>query len=226
MWDVSLRSHCSSSGRVPPTRLRSFRRQRGRGGRSVPTVGRATLAIEWPPALFSLSMSPATLLARLKGRRWGPWGRAPGTFPARQRTMRDVIAWSNYLLTEKTKPYLGGWPCSPDVARSARSLGRPASSPLVAKADRRSVPSRRPSRTGSTGLSALVESGLLEVVETESPTVTALLAGEVDGAPGQPVGSEGGFSFSATPFRGGGGSRRGDLLPSAGNGPGLSSTAE
>ena len=139
------------------------------------------LAIELAAARLAV-MSPATLLARLRAT-LGALGEGPRDLPARQRTMRDVIAWSYDLLTEENKALFRrlavfAGRCTLGAARAACKL-------TAGSEGRQAIGTEPPSvQDLLDGLSALVESGLLEVVETESPTVTALLAGEVDGAPG------------------------------------------
>ena len=160
----------------PATRLRPFRRQRGGGGRPVPAAGRATARhrVGRRPAARH---EPGGPLGPPEGVAGGV-GRGPRDVPARQRTMRDVIAWSYDLLTEENKALFRrlavfAGRCTLAAARAACALG-PGSESTEA------IGTAAPSVLDLLdGLSALVESQLLEVVETEGPAGAGLLAGEL-----------------------------------------------
>ncbi len=139
------------------------------------------LAIELAAARLSV-MSPAALLARL-GASLGVLGEGPRDLPARQRTMRDVIAWSYGLLADDNKALFRrlavfAGRCTLDAVTAVCGLGPGHEGPKASGTGTSSFPDVLD------GLSALVESELLEVVEREGPPVATVLSGELSLAPG------------------------------------------
>ena len=127
-------------------------------------------------------LPPGGLLGAAWGDRWGRWARARD-LPARQRTLRDVIAWSYDLLAEENKALFRrlavfAGRCTLAAASAVCALG-PGDDGTGALAP---VPPSSPDLLD--GLSALVESQLLEVVETGGLAGAGLLAGELGRAPG------------------------------------------
>jgi predicted ATPase/transcriptional regulator with XRE-family HTH domain len=139
------------------------------------------LAIELAAARLPV-LSPAALLARLQAS-LGALGEGPRDAPARQRTMRDVIAWSYDLLTEENKALFRrlavfAGRCTLTAASAACAPGpRTDFSEAI-------VTSPLPFPDLLNGLSALVESQLLEVVETDGPAGADIPGGELGAAPG------------------------------------------
>ncbi len=138
------------------------------------------LAIELAAARLPV-MTPAALLARLKAS-LGALGEGPRDVPARQRTMRDVIAWSYGLLSEEDQALFRrlavfAGRCTLAAATEVCELG-------PSGRDAQATSTAPPSFPGLlTQLSALVEAQLLEVAETGGPGAGPL-AGELDGRPG------------------------------------------
>jgi predicted ATPase len=133
------------------------------------------LAIEMAAARLPV-MSPAVLLARL-GASLGALGEGSSDLPARQRTMRDVIAWSYGLLADEHKALFRrlavfSGRCTLAAASAVCALGPGGESAMAVGTG----PSSSPDLLD--GLSALVECQLLEVVETEDPAGAGLPAAE------------------------------------------------
>ena len=125
------------------------------------------LAIELAAARLTV-MSPAALLARLPAS-LGVLGEGHRDLPARQRTMRDVIGWSYGLLTEENKALFRrlavfAGRCTLRAASAVCGLGTGSEGAEAIGTGPTSLPDLLD------GLSALVESELLEVLETESPS--------------------------------------------------------
>ena len=96
--------------------------------------------------------------------------------------MRDVIGWSYGLLSEENKALFRrlavfAGRCTLGAASAVCGLGPGSEGTLAIGTGPPSFPDLLD------GLSALVESGLLEVVETEGPAVTALLPRELGRSP-------------------------------------------
>jgi predicted ATPase/transcriptional regulator with XRE-family HTH domain len=124
------------------------------------------LAIELAAARLAV-MSPAALLARLGGS-LGALGEGPRDGPHRQRTMRDVIAWSYDLLSEENKALFRRLAVFAGRCTLAAASAVCAPGPGVA-VDETTVAGPPLGPDLLDGLSALVESQLLEVVETGRP---------------------------------------------------------
>jgi predicted ATPase/DNA-binding XRE family transcriptional regulator len=126
------------------------------------------LAIELAAARLPV-MSPAALLSRLRAS-LEALGEGPRDLPARQRTMRDVIAWSYGLLAEEDKALFRrlavfAGRCTLAAANAVCGRG-PAGEYAEAIG---TAPRSSPDLLD--GLSALVESQLLEVVEPGDPAI-------------------------------------------------------
>ncbi len=137
------------------------------------------LAIELAAARLPV-MSPAALLTRLEAS-LGALGEGPRDVPARHRTMRDVIAWSYGLLAEEHKVLFRrlavfAGRCTLAAASEVCALEGGAGAKTVGSASQSS-----PDLLD--GLSALVESQLLEVMDTGGPVGAGFLGGEQGPAP-------------------------------------------
>ncbi len=145
------------------------------------------LAIELAAA--RLQVLPPAALRALLGQSLGVLGEGPRDLPARQRTLRDVIAWSYGLLAEENKAlfrrlavFAGRCTLAAASAVCGLGLGDEGTGALGP------VPPSSPDLLD--GLSALVESQLLEVVETGGPGGAGLLPGALGRAPGALCGEE------------------------------------
>ena len=161
--------------------------------------------------------APAVLLARLR-LSLGVLGEGPRDLPARQRTLRDVIAWSYDLLAEENKALFRrlaafSGRCTLAAASAVCGLGLGGEGARALGTGPSSFPDLLD------GLIALVDSQLLEVVETVGPAGAGLLAGQLGRrrtaclarrTPHLPA-----RAFTSPPL--GGPGRH--LLPSAGDGP-------
>ena len=201
------------AGTFPAPRLRLVRGQRGGGGRPVRPPGRAPTGDRdgRRPAAHNEPGGPLGPPAGVTG----GVGRGPRDLPARQRTMRDVIAWSYDLLAEEDKALFRrlavfAGRCTLTAASAVCALGPDGESAEA-------VGTGHPLSTDLVErLSALVEAQLLEVVETGGAAGAGFPAGELG-----PAGDEVTWP-PAGPCQGPGlGGRGGNLFPSAGDGPGL-----
>ena len=150
------------------------------------------LAIELAAARLP-ALPPAALLARLR-LSLGVLGEGPRDLPARQRTLRDVIAWSYDLLAEENKALFRrlaafSGRCTLAAASAVCGLGLGGEGARALGTGPSSFPDLLD------GLIALVESQLLEVVETVGPAGAGLLADQLGQAPDGLFGEEDGLTF-------------------------------
>jgi predicted ATPase/transcriptional regulator with XRE-family HTH domain len=143
------------------------------------------LAIELAAARLP-ALPPAALLARLR-LSLGVLGEGPRDLPARQRTLRDVIAWSYSLLTGENQALFRrlavfAGRCTLAAAIAVCGIGDGEERAKALGSASASFPDLLE------GLSALVESHLLEVVETTAAADAARSAGGFGRAPDRPSG--------------------------------------
>ncbi len=124
------------------------------------------LAIEMAAARLP-ALPPAALLAHLR-LSLGALGVGPRDLPARQRTLRNVIAWSYGLLTEENKALFRR--LSVFAGRCTLAAATAVCGPGLDSEGTTAIGTPPPSLSDLLeGLSALVESQLLEVVEMAGP---------------------------------------------------------